>query len=514
MRRLTRSFYVQVFLMFIVTFVVVFTLNQVTIHLIGQNEFKALFNDRQDSTTLGWSHEAALPHDDELLKARLVAGMKSAHPDEVMVFSTPLPDTQDANVKTNADTRAGGGVAAAFPLPPAMAHASIERLPADKHFPLLARAVITADGVRWNAASVITQDRLVVSLVNATAAEQPVDDFLEFRRRMARKMVPISLAIFILCALFMTRKVLQPIRRVQHSLRRVDYRDLSMRLPAHGEANEFEAFIDTFNTMLERLERGFLQASRFSSDAAHELRTPLTIMQGHVERALLESEPGSRQQVQLRLVCDEIERLASITQKLLLLAQADAGRLTLDVETVDVSEMLEAMRADMAILEPPLEIRGLVEPGLLLQTDRALLQQMFNNLFTNAVKYNEPNGWIDISAWADDGRLHVRFTNPTQPLPDGFESKVFDRFSRGDAAHNRRIDGTGLGLSLCREIALANGGILGFRVLHHTVVKVEFVTALSSDAATSAVPNGRVLKAAQADSPKVAQDAVNADAPK
>ncbi len=511
MRRLARSFYVRVFLMFMVTLVVIFTLNQTAIHLLGRHEFKAIFNDRQENTTLGWSRETALPNDDELLKARLLAGMKSAHADEVMVFSAPLADTQDAQVDTDNRLGTSGGLAAAFPLPPAMAHASIERLPADKHFPLLERAVITADGVRWNAASVITQDRLVVSLVNAAAAERPVDDFFEFRARMVRKMMPFTLILFILCALVMTRKVLGPIRRVQRSLRRLDYRDLSVRLPAHGEANEFQAFIETFNTMLERLERGFLQASRFSSDAAHELRTPLTIMQGHVERALLEPEPGSRQQAQLRLVCDEIERLAGITQKLLLLAQADAGRLALDVATVDVSALLEDMRADMAILEPPLEMRGKVEPDLLLQTDRALLQQMFNNLFTNAVKYNEPNGWIDISAWVDDGRLHVRFTNPTQPLPEGFESKVFDRFSRGDAAHSRRIDGTGLGLSLCREIAVANGGKLGFRVLDRTTVEVEFVTALSTG---RAIPSGRALQASHAPSRDVAQASVTADAPK
>ncbi len=498
MRHLTRSFYARVFLMFIVTILAVFTLNQTAIHLLGRHEFKAIFKERQDNMTLGWRRETALPNDNEVLKARLLAGMKSAHADEVMVFSVPLAEMQDTSAKTGAGTRTSGGMATAFPLPPSMAHASIEPLPAGQYFPLLAHAVITADGVRWNAASVITPDRLVVSLVNATATERPIDDFFEFRARMVRTLMPFILVVFILCALFMTRKVLDPIRRMQRSLRKVDYRDLSVRLPAQGEAHEFRTFIETFNTMLERLERGFQQATRFSSDAAHELRTPLTIMQGHVERALIESEPGSRQQAQLRLVCDEIERLAGITQKLLLLAQSDAGRLAMDIETVDVSALLEDMRADMAILEPPLEMRGRVEPGLLLQTDRALLQQMFNNLFTNAVKYNEPNGWIDISAWTDDGRLHVRFTNPTQPLPDGFESKVFDRFSRGDAAHSRRIDGTGLGLSLCREIASANGGMLGFRVLYRTTVEVEFVTALSSGAAASALNGARAPQGARA----------------
>lgn len=530
MRRLTRSFYARVFLMFVLTILIVFTLNQTLINLLGRYELRSILNERLDNTTLSWSKDPTLPSDDEALKARLLVGMKSARADEVMVFSMPLPLAQDAhaggsaklNASVNADRNgngngeagAGGGLATSFPLPSAMAHANIERQPADQHFPLLERAVIAADGVRWNAASVITKDRVVVSLVDTAAAERRMDDFLEFRGRMIRKLMPLSLTVFVLCALFMARKVLEPIRRVQNTLRKVDYRDLSVRLTAQGEANEFRAFIETFNTMLEKLERGFQQASRFSSDAAHELRTPLTIMQGHVERALIESEPGSRQQAQLRLVCDEIERLAGITQKLLLLAQADAGRLALDIETVDVSALLEEMRADTAMLEPPLQILGRVEPGLRLQTDRALLQQMFNNLFTNAVKYNEPNGWIDISAWVEDERLHVRFTNPTRPLPDGFESKVFDRFSRGDAAHSRRIDGTGLGLSLCREIAAANGGMLGFRMLHRSVVEVEFVTALSSRTANGASPGWRTRQVVPLATRNVDQDAAVADAPK
>ncbi len=474
--RLTRSFYAKVFLMFVVTALALYSLNQGAISALGESEMERMVSDRLIETNLNWSGSARMAPDADAdadadaLRLQLLAAMRVAHADEVMVYTTPHALTPEEQPSQPAHW---------FPLPPALKQAIIRPAAPDEHFPRIARALISIDGANWNATSLITPGGQIVSLVKVAVTDRYMAEFLDFRRRMIRKVMPVTLTIFILCTFFMTRRVLAPIKRIQDSLRSLDYRDLSVRIPVRGEDKEFREFIEAFNSMLERLERGFLQASRFSSDAAHELRTPLTIMQGYVERALIESEPGSRQQVQLRLVCDEIDRLANITHKLLLLAQADAGRLPMDTEKVDVSEMLEEMRADMAMIEPRLETRGRIEPGLCLQTDLSLFQQMLNNLFSNAVKYNDPAGWIDISAWAADGQLHIRFINPTAPLPAGFESTVFERFSRGDAAHSRRIDGTGLGLSLSREIAAANGGKLTFSVRHRSEVSVEFVTRLA-----------------------------------
>jgi signal transduction histidine kinase len=116
------------------------------------------------------------------------------------------------------------------------------------------------------------------------------------------------------------------------------------------------------------------------------------------------------------------------------------------------------------------------------ETDRALFQQLMNNLFTNAVKYNVTAGWIEITAWTEDNQLHIKLTNPTDSISKGFASKAFDRFSRGDGAHNRKVDGTGLGLSLCREIAHAHQGELTFDAVDERIVTVEFTAPLKNSA--------------------------------
>jgi signal transduction histidine kinase len=142
--------------------------------------------------------------------------------------------------------------------------------------------------------------------------------------------------------------------------------------------------------------------------------------------------------------------------------------------------MLDELTEDMSLLDPPLTTRGKIQKKLMFETDRALFQQLMNNLFTNAVKYNAPNGWIDITAWSEADELHIRLSNPTDSISDEFASKAFDRFSRGDRSHNRTIDGTGLGLSLCREIAHAHQGKLSFDVFDQRIVTVEFTAPLKN----------------------------------
>ncbi len=95
-------------------------------------------------------------------------------------------------------------------------------------------------------------------------------------------------------------------------------------------------------------------------------------MQGYVERAINETESGSKIRLQLRMISDEIDRLSSITQKLLLLAQADALQLKIDFQIINASDMLEEIREDISLLDPPLNIHGAIQKQLLFDTDRAL----------------------------------------------------------------------------------------------------------------------------------------------
>ena len=271
---------------------------------------------------------------------------------------------------------------------------------------------------------------------------------------------PLALGFIGLGAWFLSGRALFPIRRITATMERVTAKGLNQRIAPGQEDQEFGQLIQVFNGMLERLERSFLQASRFSADAAHELKTPLAILQGQIEHAIAQSEAGSPSQSRLTDILDEVQRLSTISRKLLLLSLADAGRLRLNIIRLDLSQALEDLVEDAQMLAPELAVSGSVASGLTVPADAALLRQVLHNLLGNAVKYNLPDGWIRIAASRVGERIEVSVASASKGIPATDRERIFERFYRADPAHNREVEGVGLGLSLSREIARAHGGDL------------------------------------------------------
>jgi signal transduction histidine kinase len=272
-------------------------------------------------------------------------------------------------------------------------------------------------------------------------------------------LVPIALALTALGAWVLAGVTMRPVNRLRRAMKDVSRKALDQRVPSGGEDREFGELIAAYNEMLDRLEASFNQATRFSADAAHELKTPLTILRGRLEQAVNRSE---RREIQGELteMLDEVERLAAITRKLLLLSQADAGRLALRVERVDLTTMLEDRLADARLLAEDRQVEAGIAHGLVVDGDALLLGQLFNNLLSNAIRYGSPGGRIRIEACAAGDGVDVVFENAAPPITAAERARFFDRFWRGDDVRQRHPDSSGLGLSLAREIARAHGGEL------------------------------------------------------
>jgi len=279
--------------------------------------------------------------------------------------------------------------------------------------------------------------------------------------------VPVVLVLVAIASWALSGTALQPIRAVTATIGGVTAKDLNQRIPTSVVDLEFVELLQVFNQMMERLERSFNQASRFSADAAHELKTPLAILQGELELTLQRADPGSELPQKLSNLLDEVRRLSSIVRKLLLLSRADAGKMSLHRVDIDLWQVLADLVEDIEMLAPHLKIETKITPALRIQGDRDLLIQVLQNMISNAIKYNLSEGWLRIDARSQENTVFVTITNSSHDISTSERSQIFDRFYRGDPARSRHIEGVGLGLSLSREIARAHDGDLK---LDHTPV--------------------------------------------
>ena len=333
----------------------------------------------------------------------------------------------------------------------------------------------TVDGHQWRIGLAVTARSRIAIGVDTRSLDAEMNGI----RVAFLVAMPLALLVIGVGGWLFSSQAMRPLKKLIAATRQVTAEGLDSRLSSQNEDREFAELIEVFNGMLERLERSFKQAHRFSADAAHELKTPLAILQGQLERAIRMAEDGSAMQEELSSILDEVRRLSTISRKLLLLSQADAGRLNVHREAFDLSKSLVDLLEDTRMLAPQLQISGEIQPNIRIAADGSLLRQVLHNLISNAIKYNVEPGWIRISTALTPGRVEVRVANSSPGIPPAERGKIFERFFRADPAHSRHIEGVGLGLSVSREIARAHNGDIVFKVEDSGAV--EFALLLPRD---------------------------------
>jgi heavy metal sensor kinase len=293
---------------------------------------------------------------------------------------------------------------------------------------------------------------------------RPVGEVQETLARVAILLVAVAAGLVIgagSLGYWLAGRALRPVRMMSATAREISEHDLHRRLhldlPAGDELGELAA---TFNEMLARLEAAFDGLQRFTADAAHELRAPLALMRTQVDVMLRRERSVEQYQESHRALLAEIERLSRMADQLLLLARADAGALVPRRDELEVRELLEevierwrpAAREKGVTFESDLPAEGLV-PG-----DPDLLRRMFDNLIDNALRHTPEGGQVTATAVVeqDTWRIAVRDSGPG--VDSELRDRLFERFTRADAARGRDNGGVGLGLSLCAAIARAHRG--------------------------------------------------------
>ncbi|BAU86600.1 two-component sensor [Streptomyces laurentii] len=293
-----------------------------------------------------------------------------------------------------------------------------------------------------------------VSMCLRHQSDLALDDLL---RRSLFALLGLSIIAFAF-GYAMAGRVLSPLGRITRTARQVAGSDLSRRIELDGPDDELKELADTFDEMLERLERAFTAQQRFVANASHELRTPLAINRTLLEVQLSDpAAPVELQQLGKTLLATN-ERSEQLVEGLLLLARSDNE--IVERKPVDLAEV--ASRAvDQTHAEAEakgVEIRGERAPAVV-QGNGVLLERIALNLVQNAVRYNVPeDGWVEVATDTSNGQAELVVTN-TGPVVPAYEiDNIFEPFRRLRQERTGSDKGVGLGLSIARSVARAHGG--------------------------------------------------------
>jgi two-component system OmpR family sensor kinase len=272
---------------------------------------------------------------------------------------------------------------------------------------------------------------------------------------------PVALLLASLAAYCTVAAALRPVEAMRGRAAEISDAEAEQRLPVPEAQDELHRLGETLNEMLDRLQAAVERERAFVDDASHELRTPLALHKTELELALRYAEGTEQLRAAIGSAIDESDRLSRLAEDLLVLARADKGRLSIDVQPLGVEGLFDGlrMRLGSTAREAGRSLTAEDADGLVIEGDRTRVEQALTNLVDNALRHGD--GPIRLWAHPTDEGVELHVTDDGPGFPPDFLPHAFKRFRRVDAA--RAEGGTGLGLAIVEAIARAHRGRAGAR---------------------------------------------------
>ena len=277
-------------------------------------------------------------------------------------------------------------------------------------------------------------------------------------RLLAASWVTLAVTAVVAAVLgwFLAGRVLRPLREMTAAAQTISAGNLHERLALTGPDDEFKQLGDTFDDVLGRLEASFAAQRRFVANAAHELRTPLTVERTLLQVALADPDASA---ASLRAACEELLASGRDHERLLdaLLTLATSERGLSRHEPIGLAAVAEAV---LESSRPEIEQRSLTVIAELRPTtingDRALVESLVANLVDNAVRYNEPEGRVEVDTSVDAGHPVLTVVNSGPQVPPEEIERLFEPFRRLTTDRTTADGHHGVGLSIVRAVAAAH----------------------------------------------------------
>ncbi len=273
-------------------------------------------------------------------------------------------------------------------------------------------------------------------------------------------LAPVVILLAAVGGHLMSRKALRPVAELAGEARRINDRNLDIRLPVPRARDEISDLSRTLNQMLERIDKAFASVRSFTGNASHELRTPISLLRTEIEVALHRPRSNEEYRAILGRLHEETVGMTSLVENLLSLARADGGAETISLAPIRVMDLFGKAREtwqsamNRSLLDFSVEMPG---NDLVLLGDSQGIQRLLSILLENANKYTPAGGAVKLAAAVELERIVISVLDTGIGIAPEHLPHIFDRFYRAALASEDFPSGSGLGLALAKWIAARHG---------------------------------------------------------
>lgn len=295
--------------------------------------------------------------------------------------------------------------------------------------------------------------------------------------RIAFVSLTVSTVIAIALLFIISRQISNQIKDLNNAVKVISKGNFQkrIRIKTKDEFGELAANVNDMANELSNLEE---MRRRFISNLSHDLRTPLTTINGFVNAILDGTIEETKQRKYLKIVAEESERLTRLTNNILDLSKMESGELKLERSNFNINELLinEIDKFEEAIEKKRIEVKINLVKDSMVEGDINQIKRVINNLIDNAVKFVNEGGEIEISTYSNDGKIYISIRNTGVILTSEELNHIWERFNKLDYSRGKDKSGSGLGLSIVKELIKSHGESI--RVISGEDIGVKFIFSL------------------------------------
>ena len=261
---------------------------------------------------------------------------------------------------------------------------------------------------------------------------------------------PVVLVVMYSAIYLAASRGIAPVNELIKAASGISDSNINSRLPLPSNEDELYQLASTINELLSRIETSILQQRQFTADASHEIRTPLSAIRGTLEILIRKRREPAQYEEKIRDVISQTDRLNQLLDQLLQLARLESGSVKKEMILLCRLVAETAKKWDTQLTQRSVRVEIAIPEDTVIEGDHMFMAIILNNLFDNAIKYGNSNGTI-VCRWDEKGEI-LSVTNQGPGIPVEQIPFLFNRFYRSDTSRSSQIPGSGLGLSIVKQL--------------------------------------------------------------